>query len=171
MKLSIQEIEIMTHLQSRHPKGSSLKQLNLATDRCKEELTKALGGLTRLTLITVSKKDEVILRTAGKQYLGITTTSPAERQPKLNAAKGVVAVETPSKSKSPAKKAMPHGAVFDELEALSRQLQGPTITLKNKTEKVKLLADLSEKLKPTAPYVSEQLLEIANVLHGLNEAA
>lgn len=171
MKLSVQEIEIMTHLQGRHPKGSSLKQLNLATGRCKKELTQALDGLTRLTLITVSKKDEVILRAAGKQHLGITTTSPSKQQPKADVVKESVVVATPGKSKLPAKTIIPHGAVFDELEALSRQLQEPIIALKNKAEKVKLLADLSEKLKPNAPYVSEQLLEIANVLHGLHEAA
>lgn len=171
MKISVQENQVMTHLQGRFPKGSSLKRLNEDTGRSRSELTEALKGLAALMMLSVSKKDEVVLRAAGKQHLGIVATNSNKPKSKPVDIKKTNTIKISPKPKGTVKENTPSSVVFEELETLSRQLQEPIIALKNKAEKVKLLADLSEKLKPSVPYISEQLLEIANVIHGLNEAA
>lgn len=175
----------MNHLAAVAPKPSSVKQLTDATKRSREDIIKTLKDLSALTLLTVGTKKEVWLRKAGKEFLGITQDAAAVVKPAETAkvsSPTIKAVVSNPKSEILAEKTalVPEKSTsngynhfMDELDVLSERLSNPVTVskVKDKVLKVNLLVDLSEKMGNSAPHISAELLEIANLVDSLEEVA
>lgn len=181
MNLSMNEHKIMNHLAAVAPKPSSVKQLTDATKRSREDIIKTLKDLSALTLLTVGTKKEVWLRKAGKEFLGITQDAAAVVKPaeasKTISPQHLSIIEkadlitektalVPEKSTSNG-----YNHFMDELDVLSERLSNPVAKVKDKVLKVNLLLDLSEKMGNSAPHISAEILDIANLVDSLEEVA